>query len=133
MPIRLVRADQLEAHPGGHRIVEFKRGRAPSEGVWPNDAVQIAAQALCLAESGVVATEGVVYYERSGERRTFPLTSDLLDRARAACLRLVAILRGDDRTEPVLSAKCRGCSMFDICLPQGTDADLWGEPPEEDP
>lgn len=120
--------DQLEHHPHGVQIVEFKRGRAPSEGAWPNDALQLAAQALCLEEEGVQVLEGVVYYERSGARRTLILTDDLKEQVRACCARLHEILRGVERTAPTLGPKCRGCSMFDVCLPQGTDdAHLWAE------
>jgi CRISPR-associated exonuclease Cas4 len=124
--------DQLERHPGGYRIVEFKRGQAPAEGVWPNDAIQIAAQALCLEEGGVSVSEGVVYYERSGARRSFPMTAELKEQARAACLRLIAILSGAERTSPVWGLKCRGCSMVDTCLPQGSDdAHLWTDAPSD--
>lgn len=122
--------DQVEHHPDGCHIAEFKRGRAPRHGVWPNDAVQVAAQALCLEEAGVVVTEAVVYYQRSGERRFFPLTPELKARARAACVRLHAVLGGAERTAPVLGPKCSGCSVVDICLPQeGDEAGLWRDTP----
>lgn len=122
-------ADQVEHHPEGCHVVEFKRGRAPAAGVWPNDAVQVVAQALCLEEAGERVVLGVIYYERSSIRRPFELTEAMRSQTRAACAELVAVLNGTTRTSPQWGPRCLGCSMVDTCLPQGnSDAQLWAEP-----
>ncbi|MEN0067822.1 MAG: CRISPR-associated protein Cas4 [Myxococcota bacterium] len=118
--------DQLERSEERVRLVEFKRGRAPSEGVWPNDRIQVAAQALCLAGEGLVVDEGMIYYQRSGKRRSFFLTADDSEAALAACRRLRAILEGHEITQPVFGRRCDGCSLFDMCLPNvGGSETLW--------
>lgn len=122
--------DQLEHDDASVRIVEFKRGQAPREGVWPNDRLQIAVQAMCLREEGVEATEGCVYYQRSAVRRFFAVSEELLEQASRACFRLRAIMSGAEPTRPSFGRRCQGCSLFEICLPQANSESLWAEHPE---
>ncbi len=82
---------------------------------------------------GVRCPEAHIYYEGSGERRTVALTKGLREATRAACERLVRVLRGQEVPPAVAGPQCSGCSVREICLPEAyTQAragrDAWGEP-----
>jgi CRISPR-associated exonuclease Cas4 len=104
---------------GPPRVVEFKRGRAPADGAWRNDAIQVCAQALCLEEElGVRCAEAFIYYEQSGGRRRVELDEGLRAETEAACLRLRRILRREEVPAPREGPQCEGCSLRGICMPR---------------
>lgn len=110
--------DVLEQWSGGGCVVEYKHGHAPTVGVWPNDAVQVCAQVLCLEEEGMINLKADIYYEGSGCRREVVLSSELREQTREACRRLSNVINGTERTLPILGPHCEGCSVKGICLPQ---------------
>lgn len=128
--------DQVEFPPDGPpRVIEYKRGRAPTprldaeggdgeavggrEGAWPNDAVQVCAQVLCLEdELGVHCDEAFVYYEQSGGRRRVALDERLRNKTHKACARLVGILNRNEVPMPREGPQCEGCSLRGICIPR---------------
>lgn len=106
----------------GNRVrpVDYKRG-APAPGPERVDEpkrVQLCIQALLLREQGYHVNEGVVYFARTGERVSVPITPDLeqrtrelIDAARSAAMSPVA-------PPPLVdSPKCIGCSLAPICMP----------------
>lgn len=104
---------------GPPRVVEYKRGRAPADGVWRNDAIQVCAQALCLEEElGACCAEAFIYYEQSGGRRRVELDEGLRAETEAACARLRRILRGEEVPAPREGPQCEGCSLRGICMPR---------------
>ena len=114
--------DRLEATAsGGTRIVEYKLGRAAEE-AFPSDAVQLAAQAMALAESrGTEANEAAVYYHKSHRRREVSLTEERFIEVERTLEDMQDVL--NKRELPSVSvkpAKCRGCSLHDACQPELT-------------
>ncbi len=111
--------DRLEHRAGRPVVVEYKLGRANDE-THHSDAVQLAAEALALAESrGLEALEGAVYYHKSRLRRRVALTPALREEAERA----VALMRGLLRalrppSVEVPRAKCGGCSVREACQPE---------------
>lgn len=97
--------------------VEYKRG-TPKIDDW--DRIQLCAQALCLEEMlNVSVTEGAIWYwqvrkrEKVGlDRKLRKITIEMIDRAKR-------VWRSNKMPAPVKDkAKCRGCSLVDICQPE---------------
>ena len=114
--------DRLEVtDSGGTRVVEYKLGRAADE-AFPSDAVQIAAQAVALAESrGTEASEAAVYYHKSHTRREVGLTDELFGELEMVLASMHGLLENPEL--PVVSvkpAKCKGCSLHEACQPELT-------------
>jgi CRISPR-associated exonuclease Cas4 len=110
-------ADLVEEREGLLRPVEYKRGRM---GRWLNDRIQVCAQALCLEErTGRRVEEGEVFYWRSRRRVTVEMTSELRQRTRDAAARAFELLEKGVMPPPIdRRAKCRDCSLEEICLPR---------------
>jgi CRISPR-associated exonuclease Cas4 len=83
--------------------VEYKIG--PYRPGGPAD-LQIAGQAICLAEAGYQVPAGCLYSAADRRRHEIPITADLISRT------LTAAARNDRR--------CRRCSLRDDCLPEIT-------------
>ena len=99
--------------------MEYKLGRAKEE-AYLSDAVQLAAQALCLRESrGIKARRGFVYYHKSHTRREVVFTPELFRAVEAAVVRMRALLQSPrpPRVE-VPPSKCEGCSVQGACQPE---------------
>ncbi len=113
------KADLIESHDGEFIPGSYKRG---SKGEWDNDELQVCAQALCLEEmTGKSVDTGYIYYASSHQRQ--PVAIDLALRQRAiATLRAVETLIQTGKIPPaVYSPRCKGCSLFDRCLPRLTE------------
>jgi CRISPR-associated exonuclease Cas4 len=110
-------ADLVEERGGMLRPVEYKRGR---KGRWLNDRIQVCAQALCLEErTGRRVEEGAVFYWRSRRRVTVEITPELRRQTREAAARAFELLDGGKMPPPIEQrAKCRDCSLEEICLPR---------------
>ncbi len=62
--------DRIEVHGSEYVPVEIKTGRAPSEGVWPDHRLQVAAYMLLLNEKfRTNIKEGLVNYVAAGQSR----------------------------------------------------------------
>lgn len=111
--------DRLEWRRDGVVVVEYKLGRAREE-AHASDAVQLAAQALCLRETrGIEAKRGFIYYHKSHVRREVVFSHRLF----AEVNRTVGLMR-DLLRQPrppkvqVPPSKCQGCSVKDACQPE---------------
>ncbi|MGA1134009.1 MAG: CRISPR-associated protein Cas4 [Prochlorotrichaceae cyanobacterium] len=110
------KSDLIEEQDGRLYPVEYKRGK---RGEFDNDALQVCAQALCLEEmTGKTITVGYVYYAQTHQRQPVPLTPHL----RAQTIATIAAIREVMETGVIppamYSQRCRGCSLYEQCLPQ---------------
>jgi CRISPR-associated exonuclease Cas4 len=112
------KADVVEFLPDGTPYpVEYKHGRA-TKAQHGHDALQLAAQVLCLEEmTGRSVHEGAVFY--AGSRRRVPISVGA--RLRAAVEQAItavrAMLASGRLPSPVADARCKACSLIDLCQP----------------
>ncbi len=99
--------------------VEFKLGKRKQ---WENDDVQLCAQALCLEEMFCIPIQhGAIYHAKSRRRRHVEVTPALRAQTEDAVVKLHALrVAGAVPAAQYNEAKCKGCSLFDICLPKLT-------------
>jgi CRISPR-associated exonuclease Cas4 len=112
------KADVVEFLPDGTPYpVEYKHGRA-TKAQHGHDALQLAAQALCLEEmTGRAVAEGALFY--AGSKRRVPVAVDAALRAAVvqAVADIRAVLASARLPPPVNDKRCRACSLIDICQP----------------
>ncbi|MCP4398321.1 MAG: CRISPR-associated protein Cas4 [bacterium] len=111
-------ADVIEEKAGEIYPVEHKKGH---RGEWKNDQLQLCAQALCLEDMLRLPQpipRAFLYYASTGRRQEILLHSELRDYT----LQTVRAVRKliEDEIRPVVryGARCRGCSLYPICLPK---------------
>ncbi len=109
-----------ENHPLKIVPVEYKRGQPKKD---DSDRVQLCAQALCLEEMcDTEVTEGALFYGKRRRRTRVEFDAHL----RQTTTDVIAQLRDmiDTATTPpaVKSAKCKSCSLVELCLPEATAA-----------
>jgi CRISPR-associated exonuclease Cas4 len=108
-------ADLVEFRPVPYPI-EYKHGPRRR---WDNDDVQLCAQALCLEEMlGVAVPAGAIFHFKSRRRREVPFDAKLRALTERTVARLHELLAGDAMPPPIRMPRCRGCSLFDVCLPE---------------
>ncbi|MBI5784731.1 MAG: CRISPR-associated protein Cas4 [Rhodocyclales bacterium] len=95
--------------------VEYKHGKKREK---LHDDLQLAAQAMCLEEmTGRSVPLGAIYHATSRRRREVAISSTL----RAAVEETVKAIRGVlprlTLPPPANDARCRGCSLVDLCQP----------------
>lgn len=109
------KADAVEFRPEPFPI-ETKRGRRRR---WDNDDVQLCAQALCLEEMlGRSVPRGAVFHLGSRHRRDVEFDEPLRRRTEEAVTRLHELLDTGSVPPPQWKARCRGCSLIDVCQPR---------------
>jgi len=115
-------SDLVEFHPApdsGREIpfpVEYKRGKRRR---WDNDDVQLCAQAMCLEEMiGVAVPCGAVYHVLSRRRRNVIFDEALRELTISTANRLHLLLRAPVIPTPVVTPRCRQCSLYRLCLPE---------------
>jgi CRISPR-associated exonuclease Cas4 len=94
--------------------VEYKVG--PYHPGGPAD-LQVAGQAICLAEAGYQVLAGYVYSAADRRRHEVPITPDLIARTLAAAARMRTLLSQDRMPA---ARHDRRCSLRDDCLPEIT-------------
>lgn len=115
------RADLVEfwPQPGGGeepRPVEYKRGRTAA---WDNDRVQVCAQALCLEEMlGTTVHQGSIYHALTRRRTRVDITPELRRMTLDTIGNVRDLLTSGEIPPPVYRARCHGCSLEPVCLPQ---------------
>ena len=112
--------DLVEEAPDGTLApVEYKQGQ---QGRWANDQAQLCAQALCLEEmTGKRIERGAIFYFGSRCREEVLFTPQLRSDTEAiirAMQHVVALGVIPPHTDQ--RARCRGCSLVDVCLPEET-------------
>ena len=95
--------------------VEYKRGSPKATGV---DALQLAAQALCLEEMLCCDIPyGYIYYGETRHRKKIEFQPDLRAKVRDMFLEMHKYY--DQRYTPKVkwSKSCNACSLKDLCMP----------------
>lgn len=113
--------DLLEEHADGTLVpVEYKQGK---QGKWTNDQAQLCAQALCLEEmTGKPIETGYIFYFGSRRRVEVSFDAQVRNRTQQLITQMhYAIAEGVLPPHTEQKQRCRGCSLYDICLPKETD------------
>jgi len=114
------RADIVEFWPRDDgddvRPVDYKRGKRAG---WENDRVQLCAQALCLEEMlGTTVRQASIYHALTRRRSVVWISDELRAKTEQAIADLRALLESARIPLPVYKARCNGCSLEPVCLPQ---------------
>ena len=119
----VAKLDYVEGDGDFTSPIEFKRGSPPPvengvQGVWADDRIQVIIQALLLREAGYKCATGYVWYDKIKRRVPVPITRDAIDWALAQVADLKKVAATSKLPKPLVdSAKCRRCSLVEICLP----------------
>jgi len=110
------KADVVEFHPDGTVYpVEFKHGRKKQA---IHDDLQLAAQALCLAEMlGKPVGQGAIFHASSRRRREVLITPALIQLVEETTAAIRAMLTSGVLPPPVNDSRCRECSLKETCQP----------------
>lgn len=111
------KADLVEFHPDGTVFpVEFKHGRKRQK---IHDDIQLAAQAMCLEEMlGRPVPKGAIYHASSRRRREVTVTPELRRRVEETATAIRAMLASGRLPAPANDARCRECSLKEVCQPE---------------
>lgn len=112
------KADLIEERLGELYPVEFKKGR---RGNWENDQIQLCAQALALEEMlGREIPRGFIYYAATGRRQEVQFTPELRRETLETIAKVRTLLQTGERPPAIYMPKCKGCSLYRVCLPKET-------------
>ncbi|NJM18077.1 MAG: CRISPR-associated protein Cas4 [Richelia sp. RM2_1_2] len=110
------KSDLIELENGEWYPVEYKRGK---KGEWDNDELQVCAQALCLEEmTGKVVNFGYVYYAQTHQRQLIEINAELRQQTIATIQDVTRLLETGKMPQAVYSQRCKGCSLYEQCLPK---------------
>ncbi len=111
-----VRRDSVTGRVAEARPVEYKKGPTRR---WSNDHVQLCAQALCLEEMFYLHIDSGLIYHAASSRRDEVVFDESLRALTVITLdALRATLARPNAPTAVLTPRCDGCSLHDICLPE---------------
>lgn len=115
------RCDAVEfRHDGSIYPVETKHGPRKAKA---HDNLQLAAQALCLEEmTGKTVSRGAIYHHSSRRRREVMITDALRREVEEITAAVRALLASGKLPAPVNDARCKECSLKDICQPEALTA-----------
>jgi CRISPR-associated exonuclease Cas4 len=118
------KADLVEFHPDGCVYpVEFKHGRKRQK---LHDDLQLAAQAMCLEDMlGRPVSKGAVFHASSHRRREVVITPELKQLVIETADAIRAMLASGRLPPPVNDARCKECSLKDVCQPEAMAARDW--------
>jgi CRISPR-associated exonuclease Cas4 len=110
------KCDVVEFWPDGATYpVEYKHGARKK---WLNDDLQLAAQAMCLEDMlGRPVTHGAIYHASSRRRREVEITPALRALVVETAEAIRTMLVNGRLPPPVNDARCRECSLIEICQP----------------
>lgn len=111
------KADLVEFHPDGTVYpVEFKHGAKRQK---LHDDIQLAAQAMCLEEMlNRPVLKGAIFHASSHRRREVSITPELKRLVIETADAIRAMLITGKLPPPVNDARCKECSLKDICQPE---------------
>ena len=115
------KADIVEFLPDGTPYpVEYKHGsRHKRADIVACDDLQLAAQAVCLAEMfGRPVPEGALYYASSRRRRTVTVNAELRAKIEIAVDAVRQLFLAKALPPPLNDDHCRACSLRDLCQPE---------------
>lgn len=110
------KADLVEfARDGSAYPVEYKHGPKRQR---THDDLQLAAQALCLEEmTGKPVPFGAIFHFSSRRRREVAITPSLRDAVAVATQAVRTLLEEARLPPPANDARCRHCSLLNLCQP----------------
>jgi CRISPR-associated exonuclease Cas4 len=112
------RADLIEERSGELYPIEYKKGR---RGDWGNDQIQLCAQALALEEmAGREISRGFLYYAATGRRQEIHFTAALRQETLETIAKVRELMQTGARPPALYMPKCKGCSLYRVCLPRET-------------
>lgn len=111
------RCDAVEfCHDGSIYPVETKHGPRKAK---VHDDLQLAAQAICLEEmTGKSIPRGAIYHHTSRRRREVVITDALRHQVEEITVAVRALLASGRLPPPANDARCKECSLKDICQPE---------------
>ena len=111
------KADLVEFHPDGSVYpVEFKHGAKRQK---LHDDIQLAAQAMCLEDMlNRPVPNGAIFHASSHRRREVEITLELKRLVVETADAIRALLASGKLPPPVNDARCKECSLKDICQPE---------------
>lgn len=111
------KCDIVEFYPDGRIYpVEYKHGKKRAK---LHDDLQLAAQAICLEEmTGKPVTHGAIYHHTSRRRREVAITDTLRRQVEETVAAVRTLLVSGQLPPPANDARCKECSLQDICQPQ---------------
>lgn len=99
-------------------LVEFKRGSSKHEH-W--DRLQLCAQALCLEEMlGRPVPQGALFYGKTRRREPVDFDAPLRALVAKTVRELRALLQEGRTPPPAPPARCKRCSLAELCRPEAT-------------
>lgn len=100
--------------------VEYKHGKKRQK---IHDDLQLAAQALCLEEmTGHPVPKGAIFHHGSRRRREVTIDAALRRELEQTVTAVRAMLTSGILPPPANDARCRECSLNDICQPEALAA-----------
>ena len=113
------KADVVEFSTDGTPYpVEYKHGRKGKAAKGMHDDLQLAAQALCLEEmTGKAVTVGAIYHATSHRRRAVAIDAALRQQVETTVVAIRHALAAGTLPPPANDARCRECSLIDLCQP----------------
>ncbi|OGT04173.1 MAG: CRISPR-associated protein Cas4 [Gallionellales bacterium RBG_16_57_15] len=110
------KCDVVEFWPDGNIYpVEYKHGARKKR---LNDDLQLVAQALCMEEmTGKAITHGAIYHYTSRRRREIAITPELRQQVEDTVAAIRAMMDSGKLPPPVNDARCKECSLKEICQP----------------
>ncbi|AFZ00747.1 CRISPR-associated protein Cas4 [Calothrix sp. PCC 6303] len=113
------KSDLIELENSGWLPVEYKRGK---KGEWDNDELQVCAQALCLEEmTGKHIQTGYVYYAQTHQRQLIEINPELRRQTINTITDVTRLLVTGAMPQAIYSNRCKGCSLYEQCLPKATE------------
>ncbi len=113
------KSDLVELENGEVYPVEYKRGH---KGEWDNDELQVCAQALCLEEmTGKTISTGYVYYAQTHQRQLVEISDELRKMTIATIHDVNRLLETGAMPQAIYSKRCKGCSLYEQCLPKAIE------------
>lgn len=111
------KCDVVEFHPDGRIYpVEYKHGRKRAQA---HDDLQLAAQAMCLEEMfSTTITHGAIYHHTSRRRREVAITPEMRQQVMDTVAAIRTMLASGTLPPPVNDARCKECSLNEVCQPQ---------------
>ena len=107
----------ISGHEGKYTVVpvEYKRGRPKASDI---DALQVAAQALCLEEMLCCDIPcGAIYYGEIRHREKIEFTEELRRKVQDMFAEMHKYYSQKYTPKVKWSKRCNACSLKDICLP----------------
>jgi CRISPR-associated exonuclease Cas4 len=88
-----------------------------------HDDLQLAAQAICLEEmTGKAVRHGAIFHFTSRRRREVDIDAALRTAVEDATTEVRAMLASSRLPAPVDDARCRHCSLIELCQPRALSA-----------